>query len=102
MLDPPRPRRDDQTICTAVAPDAIRTVRTYATAAGYGHRLVRKSRPLSPLQASKHGKPSSEPRSIGPSQVIRVESELTQESLDPLPGVADESAPDDAFGRSRV
>ena len=30
------PRRDDQTICTAVAPEAVRTVRTYATDAGYG------------------------------------------------------------------
>jgi len=33
------PRRQDHTTCTAVAPDAVRTVRTYATDAGYGHRL---------------------------------------------------------------
>jgi hypothetical protein len=45
----------DQTTWTAVAPDVIRTVRTYATAAGYGHRLVRKAARLRPLQASKHG-----------------------------------------------
>ena len=25
------PRREDQTICTAIAPDAVFTVRTYAT-----------------------------------------------------------------------
>ena len=33
------PRRDDQTICTAVAFDAVRTARTYATDAGYGPGL---------------------------------------------------------------
>jgi hypothetical protein len=44
-----------QRACTAVAPDVVRTVRTYTARAGYGHRLVRKSAPLKPLQASKHG-----------------------------------------------
>jgi hypothetical protein len=29
------PRRDDHTICTAVAPDLVFTVRTYATTAPY-------------------------------------------------------------------
>ena len=33
MLHPPSPRRLAYTICTAVAPDAVFTVRTYATAA---------------------------------------------------------------------
>jgi hypothetical protein len=37
---------------------------TYAAAAGYGHRLVRKSRPVRPLQASKHQSQLTEPRSI--------------------------------------
>jgi hypothetical protein len=36
------PRRDDHTTCTAVAPDAIFSVRTYATRRDYGPRLVRK------------------------------------------------------------
>jgi hypothetical protein len=35
------PRREECTICTAVAPDAVRTVRTYATDADYEPRLVR-------------------------------------------------------------
>ena len=30
------PRRDDHTICTAVAPQLVFTVRTYATTAPYG------------------------------------------------------------------
>jgi len=30
------PRRDDHTICTAVAPELVFTVRTYATTAPYG------------------------------------------------------------------
>src|SRR5690348_244551 len=37
------PRREPCTICTAVAPDAVRTVRMYAaTSADYEPRLVRK------------------------------------------------------------
>ncbi|TBM83552.1 hypothetical protein DIQ79_33745, partial [Mycolicibacterium smegmatis] len=39
------PRRVDHTICTAVAPEAVFTVRTYATRAAYGPTLVRKFRP---------------------------------------------------------
>jgi hypothetical protein len=31
------PRREDQTACTAVAPDAVFTVRTYGTGQLYGH-----------------------------------------------------------------
>ena len=31
------PFRDDHTICTAVAPEDVFTVRTYATRAPYGH-----------------------------------------------------------------
>jgi hypothetical protein len=30
------PRRDEETICTAVAPDAVLTVRTYGTRPLYG------------------------------------------------------------------
>lgn len=47
MLHPARPaRRDEYTICTAVAPDAVFTVRTYATIRVYEITLVRKcSRP---------------------------------------------------------
>lgn len=30
------PRRDEYTICTAVAPDEVVTVRTYATTRPYG------------------------------------------------------------------
>jgi hypothetical protein len=52
------PHREDHTTCTAITPDAVRTVRTYATEAGYGPRLVRKSRPARPLRASKHRDPS--------------------------------------------
>jgi hypothetical protein len=40
---PRDPPRDDHTIWTAVAPDAVFTVRTYATPAAYGHGLVHKS-----------------------------------------------------------
>src|SRR6185312_7089472 len=43
------PRRENHTTWTAVAPELVRTVRTYATTAGYGHRLVRKSRLVRPL-----------------------------------------------------
>lgn len=39
------PRRDDYTICTAIASDAVFTVRTYATTAPYEPRLVRTFRP---------------------------------------------------------
>ena len=35
------PRREDHTICTAVAPEVVFTVRTYATTAPYGAKLVR-------------------------------------------------------------
>lgn len=34
------PRREEYTICTAVAPEAVFTVRTYATSAPYEPRLV--------------------------------------------------------------
>jgi hypothetical protein len=34
------PRRQDHTICTAVAPEAVFTVRTKATSAAYGPALV--------------------------------------------------------------
>jgi hypothetical protein len=64
------PRREDHTTWTAVAPEVVRTVRTYTTAAGYGHRLVRKFSPVRPLQASKHGNPLTRSRSIDRSQVI--------------------------------
>ncbi|BCQ06740.1 hypothetical protein JMUB5695_00149 [Mycobacterium heckeshornense] len=36
------PRRQDHTICTAVAPDAVFTVRTKATSAAYDPALVFK------------------------------------------------------------
>ena len=39
------PMRQDHTICTAVAPDEVFTVRTYATRAAYGPILVFKFRP---------------------------------------------------------
>jgi hypothetical protein len=35
------PRREDHTICTAIAPELVFTVRTYATTAPYEPRLVR-------------------------------------------------------------
>jgi hypothetical protein len=41
------PMRQDHTICTAVAPDEVFTVRTYATRAAYGPILVFKFRPNS-------------------------------------------------------
>jgi hypothetical protein len=37
------PRREEYTICTAVAPDAVLTVRTCGTAPLYSAGLVRKS-----------------------------------------------------------
>ncbi len=37
------PRREEYTICTAVAPDAVFTVRTYGTGPLYDPGLVRKS-----------------------------------------------------------
>jgi hypothetical protein len=36
VLDIPRPRCEECTICTAVAPDAVFTVRTYGTGPLYG------------------------------------------------------------------
>jgi ribosome-binding protein aMBF1 (putative translation factor) len=42
------PRREDDTTCTAVAPDAVFTVRTYGTGPLYGHGLVRKSASAKP------------------------------------------------------
>jgi hypothetical protein len=47
----------------------VRTVRTYATRAGYGHHLVRKSAPLRPLQASNHGNRTSQTDNLGRRQV---------------------------------
>jgi hypothetical protein len=38
MLDIPRPAREDHTTWTAVAPDEVFTVRTYATARDYEPR----------------------------------------------------------------
>jgi hypothetical protein len=43
VLDVPRPAGVEYTICTAVAPDAVFTVRTYGTGPRYSPRLVRKS-----------------------------------------------------------
>ena len=42
VLDIPRPAWKEYTICTAVAPDAVLTVRTYGTGPLYGPGLVRK------------------------------------------------------------
>lgn len=61
---------EEHTICTAVAPDAVRTVPTYATDAGFGPQLVRNSNPVRSLQASEPGKPLAEPRSNEPSQAL--------------------------------
>jgi hypothetical protein len=44
-------------------------VRTYATEAGYGPRLVRKSRPIRLLQPSKHGGSTRKTRDREPSPV---------------------------------
>ncbi|WP_425311572.1 transposase domain-containing protein [Mycolicibacterium gilvum] len=44
------PRRLDHTICTAVAPEAVFTVRTWAIRAAYDPKLVRKF----PLPAHQH------------------------------------------------
>jgi len=51
-----------------VAPDLVRTVRTYDTRAGYGPRLVRKSAPLRPLRASNHGNRTSQTDDLGRNQ----------------------------------
>jgi hypothetical protein len=40
------PLRQDHTTCTAVAPEAVLTVRMYATSAAYDHTLVFKFRPI--------------------------------------------------------
>ena len=44
-------------------------MRTYATEAGYGPRLVRKSRPIRLLQPSKHGGSTRKTRDREPSRV---------------------------------
>jgi hypothetical protein len=64
------PCREDHTICTAVAFDAVRTVRTYATDEGYGPGLVHKLWPAKPFQPSKHGTTLTRPRSNDRSQVV--------------------------------
>ena len=71
-------RREDHTTCTAIAPDVVRTVRTYATSAGYGHRLVRKSSPLRPLQPSKHGSPAHRTPNREPSRDGRDQRRYTR------------------------
>ena len=48
------PRRGEYTICTAIAPEAIFTVRTYATRRGYEPRLVRKFTGLRPQTCTSH------------------------------------------------
>lgn len=53
----PRTPPAEPKICTAVAPDDVRTVRTCATDAGYGPRLGAKSSTSSPLQPSRPGSP---------------------------------------------
>src|SRR5262249_14680021 len=61
------PRRDDHTICTAVAPELVLTVRTYARPHPTGPRLVHKSAPTASRTCS------SQPYSIaGPTTVIKV------------------------------
>ena len=56
VLDLPRPRREDHTTCTAVAPDVVFTVRMYGTRPLYGPRLVRKfsSRELQTHRSAHH------------------------------------------------
>jgi hypothetical protein len=63
------PRRDDHTICTTVAPELVFTVRTYATTAPYGPRLVHKSAP-----AANRTTRSQPYRITNPATVIRVRS----------------------------
>jgi hypothetical protein len=58
------PRREEYTICTAVAPDAVFTVRTYGTRQLYGPGLVRKFSPPEPRTSRSQRRVSPEPRIV--------------------------------------
>jgi hypothetical protein len=58
------PRRDDHTICTAVAPELVFTVRTYATSAPYGPTLVHKSAPVAKQNHRSQPHSAAEPATM--------------------------------------
>ena len=58
------PRCEEYTICTAVAPDAVFTVRTYGTRPLYGPGLVRKSSSREPRTRRSQRRASPEPRIV--------------------------------------
>ena len=51
------PRRDEYTICTALAPEAVFTVRTYATDRRLRTPISAHIRPVPAATAPKHGTP---------------------------------------------
>jgi hypothetical protein len=62
------PRRRDHTICTAVAPEAVFTVRTKATSAAYGPALVFKFRRIRTRKTAgrqPRQNPKREPSQVG-------------------------------------
>jgi hypothetical protein len=63
------PRRDECTICTAVAPEAVFTVRTYATRPLYDPKLVRRSAPPTAQNTR-----SAHRAQLRPATVIKVRS----------------------------
>jgi hypothetical protein len=70
MLDLPRPRREEYTICTAVAPEDAFTVRTYGdTRTHYGQappasaQIPRRSRPNVQVRKLQPAKPRNADKS---------------------------------------
>ena len=62
------PRWEEYTICTAVAPDAVFTVRTYGTRQLYGPGLVRKfslHEPRTPGQPTRRTAQSQKVAQLG-------------------------------------
>jgi hypothetical protein len=56
------PRCEEYTICTAVAPEAVFTVRTYGTRQLYGPGLVRKSSSREPRTCRSQHRVYPEPK----------------------------------------
>src|SRR4029077_1560276 len=78
------PRRDDHTICTAIAPELVFTVRTYATAAPYGpapSAQIRTNRPTNPQATALRHQPT---RHSDKSQVERLVRRLRVRLADVL------------------
>jgi hypothetical protein len=71
------PRLDEWTICTATAPDAVFTVRTYRTAPAYGPGLVRKSDPTKTRNPTSAHRPCFRPLHVSQVRFVCAQPVVT-------------------------